>query len=182
MTHWKRGCEPAPPGWEEAQELLRAQQRPRCLPLKKEAWISSSAWSSDHIFFRFFMCITPIFKNNCEWKKSSRHFAFIDQSSRGILMHMNKFHFPEIVDIRSRLSCLALLRLAQNTLLWGILHQCTHTDRFKFAWMKEIERLKYIFKMHYITCVYIDIYVEIFICNLCIFFVDMTTLELYFSQ
>lgn len=46
---------------------------------------------------------------------------------------MNKFHFPEIIDIRSRLSCFALLCLAQNRLFWCIphswVHQYTHRIR-----------------------------------------------------
>lgn len=122
--------------------------------LKKATWISSSAWFSDHIFFPLFMCIRPIYKNNCDWKKSSRHVAFIDQSGRGILMHMNKFHFPEIVDIRSRLSCFALLCLAQNRLFWCKLlcwvHQYTHADHF-IAWIRGTERLKWLFKTYYVT-------------------------------
>ena len=131
---------------EAANQHLMVEQKPRNysqpsgdrggLRLNKATWISSSAWCSEHVFSpTFHVHIRPIYKNNCDWKKSSRHVAFIDQSGRGILMHMNKFHFPEIVDIRSRLSCFALLCLVQNRLFWCIVHcwvhQYTHTDSFK---------------------------------------------------
>lgn len=42
-------------------------------------------------------------------------------------MHMNKFYFPGFVDIRSRLSCCALLCLEQNRLLWCTAIYVTYT-------------------------------------------------------
>lgn len=93
-----------------------AKKRPRGFLLNKAPRISPSAWSTlpfIYLFCTLLMCTRPIYKNKRE-KSERRRVAFIDQSCWGILMHMNKFPFHEIIDIRSRLSCFTLLCFEQH--------------------------------------------------------------------